>query len=526
VSSAAAPASAAARPAAGATYLIAVVCGMAAFMEVLDTAIANVSLVHIAGSLSATPEEATWVLTSYLVANAIVLPMTGWLADTIGRKRYYLGCIAAFTLASLLCGLAPSLPVLVLLRIVQGLAGAGLQPISQSILTDSFAPEKRGTALAVYGMSVIAAPAVGPTLGGWLTEQFSWHWIFLINVPVGILLFSAAGALIHDSPQQREVQRQRHAGGLRIDYLGFALIALGMGTLQLILDLGQKNDWFESGFIVGCTLLCLASLVLLVWRELHHEQPIINLRLLGDRNFAISSLLMMGMSATMLGLSLLMPQMMQTLLGYSALDAGLVLSPAALLTVLLMPLVGKLTTRIDPRVLACFGFTVASSAMLLLAAISLDISSTQLMWLRILQMSGQVFTFIPINTISYANLQPGQTNSATAIINLMRNLGGSIGISLVTFSLARASQTHHAQLSSHVDPLNPVYQSTVQTLSEALGSLQAAQASIVGMISQQAAMLAFLDAFHLLAAMAASMAALVWLSRRVTTRVATPMDAH
>lgn len=499
---------------AGVTYLIALVCGLAAFMEVLDTAIANVSLVHIAGSLAASTEEATWVLTSYLVANAIVLPMTGWLSDTLGRKRYYLGCMAAFTLSSLLCGLAPSLPVLVALRVIQGMAGAGLQPVSQAILNDSFPPAQRGAALAVYGMAVIAAPAIGPTLGGWLTDNFSWHWIFLINVPIGLLLGSLAGALIHDPPELVAATRARREANRGIDYLGFGLIAVGMGTLQLTLDLGQKHDWLESDLIVGCILVSVISIAWLIWRELHHEHPIINLRLLGERNFAIGNLLLTGMSMPLLGLTLLLPQFMQTLMGYSALDAGIVMSPGALVTFVMMPIVGRLVMKFDARLLASLGFVGVSAAMLQLTTIDLSISQTQLTLLRLLQMLALSFVFIPINTIAFAGMPPGHTSSATAITALTRNLGGSIGISLVTFVLARASQQHHQQFIGHVNPLEPAYQGMVQTLTSSLGSLQAAQASIAGMVARQSTLLAFLDTFLLLSGLTFLLAVLVWLTRR------------
>lgn len=508
------------------TYLIAVVCGMAAFMEVLDTAIANVSLVHIAGSLSASTEEATWVLTSYLVANAIVLPMTGWLSDTIGRRRYYIGCIVAFTAASLLCGLAPSLPALIGLRILQGAAGAGLQPVSQAILADSFPQEQRGMAMAVYGMAVISGPAFGPALGGWITDQFSWHWIFLINVPVGIALVTMALALIRDPPETREITRKRRESGIRVDYMGFALIALSMGSLQLILDLGQKYDWLDSDFILASLMVFGFSLALLVYRELTHEHPIINLRLLGNRNFALANILVAGMSIPLLGLSVLLPQMMQTLMGYSAMDAGIVVSPGALVTVVMMPLVGKLVTRVDSRILSSGGYALITLAMLALTTIDLDISHGQLMALRMFQMFGLAFVFIPLNALAYADMPPGQTSSATAIINLMRNLGGSIGISMVTFSLARANQVHHSHLAEHIDPLNPAYQATMQSMSASLGSEQAAHAAMAGMIGRQAGMLAYIDVYYLLAALTALMAMTVWLVKRSKPPAKAPVDSH
>ncbi|MGH8444772.1 MAG: DHA2 family efflux MFS transporter permease subunit [Solimonas sp.] len=518
--------SASASPAAGATYLIAFVCGMAAFMEVLDTSIANVALVHIAGSLSASRDESTWVLTSYLVSNAIILPMTGWLADTIGRKRYYLISMALFTVASVLCGLATSLPALIFFRVLQGLAGGALQPISQSILADSFPPEKRGMALAVYGMAVVAGPAIGPTLGGYITDNFSWHWIFLINAPVGVGLIALAGALLHDSPAQLAVQEKRKREGYTVDYVGFALIVLSMGALQIMLDKGQQEDWLDSDFIRGCLFVTVTSTILLVWRELTHAHPIVNLRLLANRNFAIANLMVVAMGVTLIGSTLLLPQLMQTLLGYSALDAGMVLSPAALMTVLMMPLIGRLSGRVDARILCSIGFIAISGSMLALAQISLDISSTQLVWLRIFQTFGIAFIFVPINALAYAGLPPGETGSATAIINLMRNIGGGLGVSLVTTYLARSAQVQQAHLVDRVSELDPVYQSTVQTLSGAMGSEQAAQAVIAQQVGQQAALLSFIDDFQLLAIFAIALVPVIWMTTRVRPGAAPPPGAH
>lgn len=521
----AATGSAVAAKAGDAPYLIALVCGLAAFMEVLDTAIANVSLVHIAGSLSASRDEATWVLTSYLVANAIILPMTGWLADTIGRKRYYLISMALFTVASVLCGLAPNLQSLIVFRVLQGLAGGALQPVSQSILADSFPPEKRGMALAIFGMAVISGPAIGPTLGGFITDNYSWHWIFLINAPVGVALIAIAGAVLHDSAAQKEVQEKRRRDGFSIDYIGFALIALSMGALQIMLDKGQQEDWLSSNLIRGLLFITVTSTIALVWRELRHPHPIVNLRLLGNANFAVANVMVIAMGIVLLGSTLLLPQLMQTLLGYSALDAGLVMSPAAIITVLMMPLVGRLSSRVDARILCSFGFLVISASMVALSAISLDVSQSQLVVLRILQTFGIGFIFIPINSIAYAGLPPGQTGSATAIINLMRNVGGGVGLSLVTTYLARRTQVQQAHLIDHVNVLDPAYQSTMHTLTGTLGSEPAAQAAIAAQIGQQAGILSFINDFQLLALFSFAILPLIWLTRRVRLG-APPPGAH
>jgi DHA2 family multidrug resistance protein len=509
-----------------APYLIAFVCGMAAFMEVLDTSIANVSLVHIAGSLSAGREEATWVLTSYLVSNAIILPMTGWLSDTIGRKRYYLISMALFTAASVLCGLATSLPALIVFRVLQGIAGGALQPVSQSILADTFPPSQRSMAMAIYGMAVVSGPAIGPTLGGWITDNFSWHWIFLINAPVGLLLISMAGTLLHDSPAQRAVQQRRRERGLRVDYIGFALIAISMGALQIVLDKGQQEDWLDSDFIVGLLLTFAVATIVLVYRELRHEHPIVNLRLLANPNFAVANLMIIAMGITLLGTTLLMPEFMQTLLGYSALDAGLVMSPAAVLSVLMMPLMARLSAHVEPRILCTIGFIGIAASMLALTTISLDITNMRLVLLRVFTTVGVSFIFVPIQSLAYAGIPPEEIGSASAIINLMRNIGGGVGISVVTTYIARATQVEQTHLVDRISVLDPVYQSSVQTLSGALGSEPLAQASIAAQLAQHAGALAFIDVFYFLAGVGVLLIPIIWLSKRVTPGAHAPEGAH
>lgn len=493
-------------------YVIAFICGMAAFMEVLDMSIANVSLVHIAGSLSASREEATWVLTSYLVANAIILPMTGWLSDRIGRKRYYLGSLALFTLASVACGLAPSLEMLILGRVVQGMAGGALQPVSQAILTEAFPPHKRGMAIAVYGLAVIVGPALGPTLGGFLTDEYSWHWIFLINAPVGVLLFMLGTRMLRDPPAQ--LARQREAAGRGgIDPWGFALIAVSMGSLQLILDLGQQEDWFASDLIRALTAVCALSFTLMIRRELNHAHPIINLRLLANRNFAIGNLMVAAMYGTLMGATVMLPLLMQSLLGYSALDAGLVLSPAALVMAIMMPVVGRITGRVDERLLVSLGFFCVSLAMLALGSISLSISEHQLIWLRTAQLLGVALLFIPISGLAYAGVPTAELGNATAIFNLARNLGGGIGVSLLTTFLARQTQSHQVHLVDRISPLDPAYQATMAAM-PTLGDPLASQAVIAGEVARQASFLAFLDNFQFLALAALLLIPAIWIARR------------
>lgn len=504
-------------------YLIAFVVGLAAFMEVLDIAIANVALSHIAGSLSAAQEEATWVLTSYLVANAIVLPMSGWLSDLIGRRRFFLMSVAIFSFASLLCGIAPSLEFLILARILQGLGGAGLQPVAQAILSDSFPPEQRGVAFGFYGMAVVAAPAIGPTLGGWITENFSWHWVFLINVPVGALLMALARSHVIDPPALVEARKARLAGGFKVDYLGLALITLGLGALQIVLDKGQTEDWFASSFILIWTVIAGLALVGAVFWELQHEQPIVNLRLLRQRNFGIANILMFMLGFILLGSTMLLPQMVQTLFGYDALLAGLVLTPGGMILLVLMPVMGRMVTRVDPRALIATGCVILASSMLLLSGLSLEADFQTLMWLRVLQTSGLAFLFIPINTIAYVGIGPKDSGSASALINLMRNIGGSFGISLITTMLARGAQTHQTELVDRVTPLDPAYVSAMDRLQAVTGSEEAAHGVIFSWIRQQASMLSFIDVFHLLAIMAAVAVASVLLLRRGSAGAAAPV---
>src|SRR5882762_10469511 len=337
-------------------WIIALTVTLATFMEVLDTSIANVALPHIAGSLSAGQDESTWVLTSYLVSNAIVLPLSGWLSSIMGRKRFYMSCVAVFTISSALCGLAPNLPMLIVFRILQGAGGGGLQPSEQAILADTFAPAKRGMAFAVYGIAVVMAPAIGPTLGGWITDNFTWRWIFFINIPVGIISLLLTSRLIQDPPYLR----RRKLSETKIDYVGLGFVALGLGALQIVLDKGQRDDWFESHFILILSIIAAASLIFVVFWEWRHRDPIIDLHLFRDRTFGVSNLLMFMLGFALLGSTLLLPLFMQTMLGYTAEQAGLALMPGGFTIMLLLPLVGFLLSRYSPRWLLLFAYTTLS----------------------------------------------------------------------------------------------------------------------------------------------------------------------
>ncbi len=487
-------------------WIIAPVVALAAFMEVLDISIANVALPHIAGSLSAGESEATWVLTSYLIANAIALPVSGWLATALGRKRFFAGCIAGFTASSLLCGLAPDLESLIAFRVLQGATGGGLQPVSQAILSDAFPPEKRGMAFAFYGLAVVFAPAIGPTLGGWITDEWSWRWVFLINVPVGLVLSMLVARLVEDPPAQRAATRALRAGGLRIDYVGFGLLALGLGCLQLVLDTGERENWFESGSIVLYSVLAGTGLVAFVVWELARREPIVDLRLLASRNFAIATLLMFMLGFVLFASTALLPLMVQTLLGYPAVDAGLVVSPGGFAIMAMMPLIGLLTTRVDLRWLIITGLLTAAFALVSLSRFSLGVDYWTIAVTRLVQAIGLGFLFIPINTAAFLDVPPHLTNYASALINLARNLGGSVGIALLATELQRLGQQHRAYLAEHIAPGEPAYEAWMATLGERLDRLSADPVQVEQLASTvvdrtldaQARMLAYVDDFQLL----------------------------
>src|SRR5499425_501927 len=441
-------------------WVIAIVVTLATFMEVLDGSIANVALPHIAGNLSASADESTWVLTSYLVSNAIILPLSGWLSSVVGRKRFYMGCVAVFTLSSFLCGFATSLGMLVVFRILQG-GGGGLQPSEQAILNDTFPLSQRGMAFAVYGIAVVVAPTIGPWLGGWITDNYSWRWIFYINVPVGLLSLGLTYFLVSDPPYMKRIKLNE---GFRIDYIGLGLISLGLGSLQIILDKGQREDWFDSNFIRLFAVLMVIGLIGGIVRELKAKEPVVDFRMLRDRNFAISTVAMFFLGFVLYSSTVLIPQMLQELMGYPAETAGLALSPGGATIMLCMPLVGFLVSKVDTRYLITFGCTVSASALLVMAGWNLQLDYKHAVLGRVLQSFGLAFLFIPINVSAFAYVPREKTNMGTGIINLARNIGASVGIATVTTLLERRTQMHQARLIDHVNDMNPALQKTLTAL--------------------------------------------------------------
>jgi len=484
-------------------WVIAVTVTLATFMEVLDTSIANVALPHIAGNLSAGADESTWVLTSYLVSNAIVLPLSGWLSSLIGRKRFYMSCVALFTVSSFLCGLAPSLGVLVLFRILQGAGGGGLQPSEQAILNDTFPLAKRGMAFAVYGIAVVVAPTIGPWLGGWITDNFSWRWIFYINVPVGILSLILTSLLVSDPPYMK---RHSIKSGFRIDYIGIGLISLGLGSMQIILDKGQREDWLASGFVrVFFVLMLLGILGGIIW-ELRQKEPVVDLKMLRDRNFAVSTLAMFFLGFVLYSSTVLIPQFLQNLMGYTAELAGLALSPGGAVIMLMMPIVGFLVAKLDTRFMIAFGCLVCALALFVMAGWDLSVDYGHAVRARMLQSFGLAFLFIPINVSAFAFVPREKTNMGTGIINLARNIGASVGIATVTTMIERRTQFHQAQLMEHVNSYSAAVSratngNTVRLISYGSSAAHAAVQSnglIYTLVQRQSAMFAFVDNFKML----------------------------
>jgi DHA2 family multidrug resistance protein len=468
-------------------WLIAVVVSIATFMEVLDATIANVSLRHIAGSLGAGQDESTYIITSYLVSNAIVVPISGWLAAVIGRKRFYMICVALFTAASVLCATATSLAQILVWRVVQGVGGGGLAPVEQSIFADSFPVRQRPQAFALYGFTVVLAPAIGPVLGGWLTDAFSWHWVFLINLPVGVLSLVLVWLFVYDSPQTKKDRAERLRAGLKVDYIGFLLVVLGFGSLQIVLDRFERAGGWGTPFVNILGSICVAALVVLVVWELYHPQPVMNLRLLRRPSFAICNIVMFTIGFELLSTTQLLPQMAQELLGYTSKTAGLTLGVAGLATLFLMPAAGILTGRIiQARTLTFVALCGLGVAMLSASHLDLDTGFWDLSHARMLQAIWLPFLFIPVTSLSTIGVPPSQSGDASALINLMRNLGGSVGISYTTTLLAYREQFHHARLAEHITPYNGYGFGT--SLSH-----------IAAQIQTQAAMLSYLDLFTALA---------------------------
>ena len=500
-------------------WLVAVVVALAAFMEVLDTSIANVALPYMAGNLGASNDQSTWVLTSYLVSNAIILPMTGWLAGAFGRKLFFMSCLAVFTVSSLLCGFAPSLGFLLLFRVLQGAGGGGLQPMAQAILADTFPPEKRGLAFALYGITAVTAPTIGPTLGGWITFNYSWRWIFFINIPVGVLTWFLVRRFVEDPPYLRRLR----GAGVKLDYLGIALLTVGVGALQILLDKGQEDDWFGSRFITTLIVISAVCLISLVVWEWFAKTPIIDVRMFKNFNFAGSSLMMFMLGILLFSSLVLMPQFLQTLLGYTSQLAGLALSAGGLVLLLEMPIVGQLTTRVQARRLIAFGWLALSIAMYYSTRrIDLQISFSAATWLRIAQVIGLGFLFVPITLVAYVGIAPEKNNAVAGIINFMRNMGSSVGTSIVTTLIARRSQFHQLRLVEKTRIDNPNFANAVQGLTQhfvngGLGrheALATAYARVYQSLQAQAATLAYIDTFMVLAVAAAIMFCLSFFLRK------------
>jgi DHA2 family multidrug resistance protein len=504
-------------------YLIALVVSIATFMVVLDTAIANVALRYIAGSLAISVDESTWVVTTYLIANAVVLPVSGWLSNVIGRKRFYMICVAVFTVASLLCGLASSLNALIFFRILQGLGGGGMPTSEQAMLADTFRPEQRAQAFAIYGIAVIVAPTVGPTIGGWLTDNYSWHWIFFINVPFGILsLFLVQWLVVEPEVLERE-RRERLAGGLKVDWIGFALIALTFGSLEIVLDRGQIDDWFSSPTIVTFATIAACSFIFFIPWELTRDDPIVDIRLLFRRQFAMAFIVMLAVGALLFGSNQVTPQLMQTNFPYTAMLSGLAMMPGGLTMLLLMPIAGQIIPRMQPKYWLAIGFILIAFGMWVSTSLVPDASFTYFASVRVLQTLGMPFMFIPINSIAYAELPPQKTNEGSALINVARNLGGSIGVSLAATQLAQRSQFHQARLTENLSASSPAYKSAVAHLMQYFGqsgSPTSAQGHAIGYIGQliggQAALMAYIDIFFSWSIFAAALVPLtLLLIRRV-----------
>ena len=484
-------------------WIIAVVISIATFMEVLDTSIANVALDHIAGGLAVSYDEATWVLTSYLVANAIVIPASSWLASALGRKTYYILSVLVFTIASFLCGIAPNLTFLILARILQGAAGGGLQPSSQSMLVDSFPPEKRGAAFTLFAFTVVVAPAIGPSLGGFITDQYSWNWIFLINVPVGIGAIALVQALVTEPKALREETRQARSSGLKFDGRGFALIGVGLAALEIAADRGQRDDWFSNPLITTCAILAVVGLVgFVVWELVKRKDTLLDLTMYGQRNFAISNMVMLVTGVVLYGTTQFLPQLLQQVLGYTATNAGLAMTVGGVATVVFMPVVGFLSNRVEARWLIAFGLAVEGFALLNMCGLSTDMGFWDASFARVWQAIGLPFLFVPITTASYVGLAPEKTSQASALLNVARNLGGTLGISSVQTLLEQREQFHQARLVENLNPLNPLYtqrlQTTMGTLSGPLGdpaSMTGSLAQLYQTVTRQAAMQSYIDVF-------------------------------
>jgi len=507
-------------------WIIAVAVMLGTFMEVLDTTVVNVSLRHIAGSLSVTVDESTWVLTAYLVSNAIILPMTGWLSNHFGRKRILMTSIIGFTLASVACGMAPNLGSLLVFRVIQGATGGGLQPLSQAIMLEAFPPDKRGKAMAFWGVGIVVAPMLGPVLGGWITDSYSWRWLFYINLPVGAIAILMSQMFIFDPPYIKR-------GTGRIDAWGIGLLSIGMAALQIMLDKGQEEDWFSSHFIVWVAAAAFVGLGAFIINEFIQEHPIVNLRVFKERTYAVGVTLMTSLGFVLYGSTVLLPIFLQSLLGYSAYDAGVAMLPRGLGSFIAMPVVGVLMSKFDPRKLLAIGFTVAAFAMWRLSHINLNAGYWDIFWPQFIQGTSLGFLFVPLTTVTHDPIPKSQMGNATSLFNVMRNIGGSVGIAMVTTIVTRVTQSNSAQMIRNVTQFNPAATAMFEAArrgfiakgSDPVTATQQAQAALFGTVQQQAAMLANIHAFRFLGILFLAVTPLILLMKKPGGKGGAPM-AH
>src|SRR5580765_264392 len=496
-------------------WLIAVSVMFATFMEVLDTTVVNVSLPHIAGTLSATIDEATWALTSYLVANAIILPMTGWLASMFGRKNLLMLSVIGFTAASFLCGLAPTLGSLIFFRILQGATGGALQPLSQAVLLEAFAPQDRGKAMGFWALGIVVAPILGPVLGGWLTDNYSWRWVFYINIPVGIASIVMTKLYIFDPPYLKAESR-------KVDYWGIGMLAVGIGALQIVLDKGQEEDWFSSNMIVVLSVVAAVTLAALIWHLLVTDEPIVDLRVFKERSYAVGVFLMTVVGFVLYGSMVLLPVMLQTLLGYPPLQAGIAMAPRGIGSFVFMPFVGILTGLVDSRKLLFSGLVIGGSTLIWLGQLNLQAGYWDIFWPQWVQGMAMGLLFVPLTTVTMAGIPREKMGNATSLFNLMRNLGGSIGIAATGTMLARDQVRIAATLGTNMTPFDAPTQSRLAAMTQAfmvagadqVTALSRAQAALAGELHRQAAMVAFVHIFQLLGALFVVLSPLVLLMRK------------
>ncbi|WP_158788221.1 DHA2 family efflux MFS transporter permease subunit [Granulicella sp. L46] len=497
-------------------WWIAAAVMLATFMEVLDTSIASVALPYIAGSLSATNDEATWVLTSYLVSNAIILPASNWFSLRFGRKRFLMICVAIFTVASFACGAAPSLGLLLLFRVIQGAGGGALQPISQAVLLESFPPAKRGAAMAVFALGVVVAPVLGPTLGGWLTDTYSWRYAFYINIPIGVMALYMINKYIHDPSYIKNAKVSR------FDNIGFGSLIVWVGCLQIILDKGQEVDWFAATWLRWAFVAMIVALAIFIYQSFWGKQPLVNLRVLKDRNFLVGSTLIFLFGIAIYSTVVVLPLFYQELLGYTAFTAGLVVAPRGLGAICGMPVIGYLSNKVDPRYLLTFGFGIFGLTTLYFGSITLGISPTTLFLPILITGFGLSFVFVPISTAAYGTLSNEQMGNASGVFNLLRNVGGSIGISIATTLLTRRTDVHQNELTNFIPQSGIGYQNALAGTQHALtnhvgkaNALYAAKASLYQQLGMQSAYWAFIDVFRWLSLLSVACIIFVWFFKKV-----------